>query len=347
VRYQGAVTIDEALTALGAALAGAGVPLWRAPETLADLDELEAELAPMRLPEALREFWTRVDVATLRVEPYPNFTTPKSALEDWRMSRDEFPGQTPLAFVNVGYESHDYMSVELDIDEFKGGALFESDLPNGTGFDRRFNGLADWLGYVAELIAQGNYEGGDPGQPPWLLVPDRDRADAAYAARPVPESHPVHGDALHIGPDILDWPEHWQRASGVQPENLLLRGATHTVAGVLASPPGAELRATIAARVADLAFGAGWTHVRVDDDSGALNVACPGETTLLGPGVGGWFEFDIVVAPGVRQVPVDPDAAAAGIEDDVERITAVLMARYGGPAGATAEAIRRMPAPPE
>jgi hypothetical protein len=157
----------------------------------------------------------------------------------------------------------------------------------------------------------------------------------------------VHGDALHIGADILDWPEHWQRASGVRPENLRLRGATHTVSDVVSSPPGAELRATIAARVANLAFGGGWTHVRVDDGTGALNVACPDETTLLGPGVDGWFEFDIVVAPGVRQVPVDPDAAAAGIEDDVERIAAVLMARDGGPAGAIAEAIRRMPTPPE
>ena len=220
-------------------------------------------------------------------------------------------------------------------------------LPSNTDDVSNVVGRTGGLRYVAELIAQGNYERFDTEQRRWLLVPDRKRADAAYAARPVPQSHPVHGDALHIGPDILDWPEHWQRATGLRPESLRLRGATHTVANLLASPPDVELRATIAARVADLAFGAGWSHVRVDDGSGALNVACPGETTLLGPGVGGWFEFDIVVAPGVRQVPVDPDAAAAGIEDDVERITAVLMARYGGPAGATAEAIRRMQAPPE
>jgi hypothetical protein len=44
-------------------------------------------------------------------------------------------------------------------------------------------------------------------------------------------------------------------------------------------------------------------------------------------------------------VPADPGAAAAGVENPVAKVTAVPMARYGGPAAATAEAIRRMPAP--
>ena len=52
-----------------------------------------------------------------------------------------------------------------------------------------------------------------------------------------------------------------------------------------------------------------------------------------------------MVAAGERHVPVDPEQAAAGIEDDVERLTAILTARHGGPVGATAEAVRRV-APP-
>jgi hypothetical protein len=329
------VTIDEALDAVAAALAGMGVPLWRPPETLADLDELEAELAPMRLPEAAREFWRRVDVRTLRVDPYPSFTTPEFALHGWRMARDEFAAFQPLALVNLGYESHGCMSVELDMDGIEGGALFEWFVSDPSGFDRRFDGLPDWLRHLAELIGQGRYRRTETEQGPRLLVPDPDDAGAAHAARPV----------LHIGHDILDWPEHWQRANGVRPEDLRLRGATHTLSEVLASPPEQELRATIAGRVVDLAGGGGWTRVRVDDGTGALNVACPTEASLLGPRMHDWYEFDIVVAPGTRQAPVDPDAAAAGIEDPVERVTAMLMARYGGPAGATAEAVRRMPAP--
>jgi hypothetical protein len=39
------------------------------------------------------------------------------------------------------------------------------------------------------------------------------------------------------------------------------------------------------------------------------------------------------------------DLAGGGIEDTVAKVSAVLTARYGGPAGATAEAVRRMPAP--
>jgi hypothetical protein len=51
----------------------------------------------------------------------------------------------------------------------------------------------------------------------------------------------------------------------------------------------------------------------------------------------------VVIEPGERTVPPDAEAAAAGIDDPVDHAAAVLMARYGGPADATAEAIRRLP----
>jgi len=97
--------------------------------------------------------------------------------------------------------------------------------------------------------------------------------------------------------DILEWPEHWQRANGVRPEDLAARGAAHTIAEVLGSPPDRELRATIHARVVDLAGGADWARVRVDDGTGRLDVLCPPGTTLLGPRLHATYELDIVVAP--------------------------------------------------
>src|SRR6188472_1350119 len=97
--------MDAALEALAGALAAADVALWKAPQSLAGLEALEAELAPMRLPDAVREFWTRVDVPTLRVAPYPGFATPELALTSWRAARDEFAAWEPLALVYVAYES--------------------------------------------------------------------------------------------------------------------------------------------------------------------------------------------------------------------------------------------------
>jgi hypothetical protein len=123
------------------------------------------------------------------------------------------------------------------------------------------------------------------------------------------------------------------------------RGATHTIAALLKSPPAQRLRATIAARVVDLMWTAGWTRVRVDDGTAALDVTCPSATTLLGPRMGDWFECDIIIEPGERTASADPEAAGAGVEYAVEHVTAVLLAGYGGPTGATAEAIRRIPPP--
>jgi hypothetical protein len=345
-RYYGVVSIDEALEALGGALAGAGVALWQAPESSAGLDELEAELAPMRLPDEVREFWRRVDVQTLRAEPYPRFSTPEFALVSWRMARDEFAGAEPLALVQVGYESHECMSAELDVDGIEGGVLFQWCVSDVGGFARRFNSMADWVNHVAGLIGDGSYVRIENGQGHCLLVPPPEDIRTELAERTGPPTHPRYGDTLNVSDDILDWPEHWQRVNGLRADNLELRGATHNVSDVLDSPPAQELRATIAAYVVDLAGGgAGGIRVRVDDATGTMDVACPPDTTLLGPVLHGWYEFDIVVAPGARQRPSDPAVATAGVTDPVEQVTAALMARYGGPAAATAEAIRRMSAP--
>ena len=266
--------------------------------------------------------------------------TNATALPDWSSSRHH-----PETSRGKRYESHEVMSAELDVDGLAGGALFEwcvSD-PQG-GFHRRFNSMADWVSRVAELINDGQFLRRETEQQgPWLLVPHPERYDEERAT--APPAHPRYGDTLHIDGDILNWPEHWQRANGLRPESLVLRGATHTVADVLASPAAVELRATIAARVVDLAGLGGAARVRVDDGTGRLDVACPVSTTLLGPRMRDWYEFDIVVAPGERKLPADPDVAGEDITDEVERVTAKLMARYGGPATATAQAIRRIPAP--
>ena len=237
--------------------------------------------------------------------------------------------------MTVGYESHETMSVELDVGDLRGDALFEwfVSSPDG-GFWRRFNALGDWIAHVAAYVRAGSCVRREDKLGPWLLVPE--------TTPPVPRPHPWYGHSTHVGADILAWPEHWQRANGLSPSDLVLRGATHTVAEVFASSA-AELHATVAGKVVDLAGGPSGMRVRVDDGTGRLDISCPRETTLLGPRLGDWFEFDVVVAAGERQVPPDPEAAAAGIEDPVERTAALLSARYGGPVGATATAVRRMP----
>ena len=146
-----------------------------------------------------------------------------------------------------------------------------------------FNRLSDWVDYVAALIEQGAYVRRDSDRGPGLLIPGPAVQDAERPEPPEPGPDPVHGTSRYIGRDILDWPEHWQRANGLRAEDLELRGATHTVADLLALTPDVPLCATIGARVMSLAASGAWTRVRVDDGSAQLDVSCPYQTTLLGP----------------------------------------------------------------
>ena len=106
-------------------------------------------------PEDVRQFWMQVDARTLRVQPHPMITSPEAALLLWRQTRDEFRNMQPLALGDVGYESHVCMSVELDVDEIPGGALFEWAVDDPSGFTRRFNGIAGWLVEIAEMVRRG------------------------------------------------------------------------------------------------------------------------------------------------------------------------------------------------
>jgi hypothetical protein len=182
----------------------------------------------------------------------------------------------------------------------------------------------------------------DVGQ---VSVPDPNRDSEEWAQRPVPAPHPVHGTRTHVGRDILEWPDHWQRAAGLRPEDLEPGGATHTISELLATPTSHSVRATIAARVVDLMSSGGWTRVRVNDGTAALDVVCPAATTLLGPRIRDWYEFDIVIEPGERTAPPDPEVAGAGIDDPVEQ----LAAEFSAPTAArraTAAAIRRLDVEP-
>ncbi|RKQ90385.1 hypothetical protein C8N24_0187 [Solirubrobacter pauli] len=193
-------------------MVSADVPPWRPPTSLEALQQLEAEIAPMRLPDQVRRLWTLVDAASLRVHTWPRIIPPSVALVNWRQTRDDFEGRVPLVLVDVGYENLQTMSIELDVDELPGGALFEWDV-SGDEFTRRFNQLADWIDYVALLIRRGIFNRADRGDGPVLEVPGYPLHEAEIAMRTVPGEHPVHGRALDVDTDSSSWPVHWQRVN--------------------------------------------------------------------------------------------------------------------------------------
>ena len=335
--------IDASIDALADALEAGGVERPAPPPEPFDLDAIDAELAPMSLPAHVRRFWERIDPRRLRLWAYPQPVTPDFALGSWKENRDEFPGSAPLALLMVGYESHQCMSVELDSPFGSGGALFEWNLVD-VGFHLRYRELSDWLDRMTKLLAAGEFERREGGAGPvlWLRDPHTMVPMSELPAPPTP--NPVHGEVTYYERRPLEWPLHWQRLSGIEPEDVEPRGATHTVAELLASDPSQPLEATIAALVVDLgSFGSG-TFVRVSDDTGVMTIGCPLAITTLGPGMRQEYEFDVIVPAGERQTPPDPDALAP-LADPVKDISQRLMARYGGPPTAVATAVRPLGAP--
>lgn len=321
------VGIDRSIDALAEALAKAGVEPPRPPSESPDLDSVNAAIAPMSLPADVRRWWERVDAHSVRAWAYPALINCDLALDGWIQRRDEFPGMAPLSLFDVGYASHECMSVELDSPLGEGGALFEWNLVDG-GFHLRYSGLSGWLERITELVAAGQFERRDGSRSgPRLHLRDE----------------PEYGVPRYERDPLL-WPVHWQRLSGIHPEDLTPRGATHTIAELLASDPSEPLEATVAARVVDLAGLSEITRVRVSDGTGTMAINCPTAVTTLGPVMTKEFEFDVIVPAGERRRPGDPDALEE-LEDPVADISQRLMARYGGPATAVATAVRPLEGP--
>jgi hypothetical protein len=332
--------IDVSIDALCDALARAGVGAPHEGADAAHLDRIDAAIAPLRLPLQLRRFWERVDPATLRVWAFPQPVGAEFALDSWIEQREEFPGMAPAALFLVGYESWNCMSVELVSPLGEGGSLFEWRLEDG-GFYLRYHQLSDWLDRITSLVLDGSFERRVGAAGPVLHLQDPVAGLALAAPRGKLPPHPVYGDATSIPREVRRWPVHWQRLSGIDPGDIRPRGATHSIAEVLASDSADPLEATIAGRVEDLAAWEGVTRVRVSDGTGVLAINCSAAVTALGPACGEEFEFDVIVPSGERREPTGLSGMLP-TDDPVREVSQRLMARYGGPAGAIATAVRPM-----
>ena len=289
--------VDASIDALVEALVQAGVEAPRAPADSPPLAAIDDTIAPMSLPPQLRRFWERIDPRTLRVWAYPQPTTPEFALDSWRSQRAEFPGIAPAALLLVGYESHACMSVELDTPFSSGGSVFEWRLDD-RGFYLRYHELSGWLDRMTELIRAGEFERHEGADGAGLRLTDPHTALPLNALPAPAEPSPVHGHVTAYEGGPLHWPVHWQRLSGLAPEDIPPRGATHTIAELLSSDRSREVRATIAGRVDGLAGVGAMMHASVSDGTGTISVDCPAPVTMLGPAMGREFEFDVVVQTG-------------------------------------------------
>ena len=309
------------------------------PATLDDVAEVVEAIAPLCLPAEVRRLWELVDVYTLAMQPHPALCPPSFGLIDWRRARDESDMSTPLALFLVGYTSWNCMSVELDGPEYEGGALFEWRLDD-DGLWRRFNSLSEWLDRITGLIQGGLFEkDADYRGDDYLRLRDPATEHALVTPRPT-KPHAVYGDRTDFSRNFFEWPAFWQRASGIDPSDAKPRGATQTIADLLAIDEAEEARGTIVAEVASLMSDGVTTNVRVTDGTDEIDVTCDASPTTFGPGLGRSYEFDLVVPAHKRGPLPDPDEAEHSTSEPVEQLARVFKARHGQHTGATASAVR-------
>ena len=275
------MTSDARIDALLEALRSAGAPGPQPPADGSALAELEAELAPLRLPATLRRLWQRIDVRSFAVDTYPRLSSPDFALFGWRMNRDGDP-LVPLSMLPFCYESHNHLLVELDAGEGDGGTVFEWGFGDQS-LRIRFAALEDWLAALVAALDEEAFERREGVAGPRLVV-DADRFDSlaeeTLAAR---GRHSQFGDARQLPIGVADWPERWRRASEPFRQEQEPRGADRTVRELLDEARSGEVRATLAGVASTLAIAPdrSW-RIALVDSTGVIDVACPPDTPGLG-----------------------------------------------------------------
>lgn len=104
-----------------------------------------------------------------------------------------------------------------------------------------------------------------------------------------------------------DWPRTWLAPLGVTAESLELRGATHTIADLVAAAARGPAQGTIRGRVVTGAGGAGFWSPIVDDGSGRIVVACDTRLVPISVGVGSGGEFDVLLETAATPEPLADD----------------------------------------
>lgn len=277
---------------------------------------LERELAPLRLPDGLRDLWSRLPVGALGLGPdsaaVRPFTTWFADLSVswwlWRASRDR-PGLMPEALLPVAWHGNAMHLVELAGDDAGGARVFEWRRDTAE-LKLMYPSVEAWLGAVADLVADESarlLQLDDEAR--WLMVSeDRERE--------LRRSHAVGGVGDVVASDRATWPRRWQEASRGFDDRRPRRPRELSISEFLWEPP---TTATVAGVLRRGTSGPGPARLHLADGTAWLDVWCPAEL----PGL--WLtelehavEFDVTPGAGAASLlpgsaPYPPQATATSL----------------------------------
>jgi hypothetical protein len=271
------------------------------------VDRCRRELAPLRLPEDLVEFWLTWDATTFDVLSALHITlfSPDQAWEsdDWI--------RILLPITQTQYSS---LALELGSSRGPGGRLY--DLSSHFPSHHLGWGMVDLLDLLVEALHRGH-------------DPDGPMEDNAYFA--LLDATARDRGSVEIGPQG-SWPLAWLEAEGYTLEWLTPRGATHSISDFESQrADGSPFRAVLRGRWrVTSSFGG-----RLRDDSGSLTLTVPSGVQQLVAERDGQVEVEIesLGPPAAPVSPLDTDEgppATAGDEragSEVERLAEQVLAR--------------------
>lgn len=205
-----AMTIRVALDRLNRALGLCDVPRPATPATLQPLADVEAAIAPLRLPEEVAAFWRSVDPWTVRAFPPVPFYRVEELSSAWRLQVDTVEFDHPPVLFPISYDSHVYRGVELDDADRRGGAVFEWAGDDGHDSYRLISAsLTDTIDEMAAMVERGEGQRIQAPDPGFRL--DEDAWYENCARRLHDNPHPVYGSAANFPfQDPHTWPPHWR-----------------------------------------------------------------------------------------------------------------------------------------
>jgi hypothetical protein len=195
--------------------------------------------------------------------------------------------------------------IELGSEWCEGGTVFEWEFDNVPLVARS---LADRIDVFAELLFEGSFERGDG----FVSLDHRAEQEKRLERLTAADPHPLYSDLRTIPIGLESWPAHWLVASGIDLRHRVPRGATHTVAELVAAAAAGPVTGRIHAEVRRLVGIGGDTLVVVDDGTRPLDVWCPAGTSPWGPVHRSRFEFDVTLE-GPAGLPPDLDTGQAEV----------------------------------
>jgi len=313
-----------------------------------DLDLVAAGVAPLPLPEALRTMWKRFQDPQLM--PYPEWGTALERLESWRRERDEAAVALPVLFPIGSFGFALLLCADLTAPPELGVPLWEHEYVDGEA-RLRHRSLAAYYRAAAEAVRTGLVEwsfgrAAIADQRAWDEVTSRWNEEFA-----------AHDD---LGVEVVDtnsplaWPHRWQVAAGVDIELARPRGATTTIATLIAGRA-VQQPATIVGRIIGLAGSHESRRVQFRDSTGEIAVWIAGRADPFSVGVmRAEVELDVMLLPSVGRGEAASDQlgawqgrvqhAALGGDLAGAQAAAVEFAKLLGPGSADAIAIAVRPA---